>query len=97
MQTADQSLEIANANAAAGLGTQLDVLQAASDVTRTRTSRLTAIYMHNVALARLARACAVSPDSLGFAGQISKAKNKKEEAAGKAVNLAKPPAKLTTR
>jgi outer membrane protein len=56
-QTADDALQIANANLAAGLGTQLDILQAASDVTRTHTTRLSAIYLHNAALARLARAC----------------------------------------
>src|SRR5438067_7978779 len=50
VQTADQTLESAKANFGAGLGTQLDILQAASDVTRTRTTRLSAIYLHNVAL-----------------------------------------------
>src|ERR1700746_2300974 len=53
VQTADEALEIAKGNFAAGLGTQLDVLQAAGDVTRTRTTRLRAIYLHNVALPRL--------------------------------------------
>lgn len=72
VQNADESLEIAKGNLSAGLGTQLDILQAASDVTRTRTTRLGAIYLHNVALARLARACAREPDSLGFAAKISK-------------------------
>jgi outer membrane protein TolC len=72
VQNADESLEIAKGNLAAGLGTQLDILQAASDVTRTRTTRVGAIYLHNVALARLARACAREPDSLGFAPKISR-------------------------
>src|SRR5205814_2270522 len=58
VQAADESLDIAKSNFAAGLGTQLDILQAASDVTRTRTTRLSAIYLHNAALARLAHACA---------------------------------------
>jgi outer membrane protein len=71
VQNADEALEIAKGNLGAGLGTQLDVLQAASDVTRTRTTRLGAIYLHNVALARLARACAREPDALGFAAKIS--------------------------
>jgi outer membrane protein TolC len=71
VQNADEALEIAKGNLGAGLGTQLDVLQAASDVTRTRTTRLGAIYLHNVALARLARATAREPDSLGFAAKIS--------------------------
>ena len=69
VQEADQSLEIAKGNLSAGLGTQLDILQAASDVTRTRTTRLHAFYLHNVALARLARACAREPDQLGFASK----------------------------
>ncbi|HKP03600.1 MAG TPA: TolC family protein [Chthoniobacterales bacterium] len=72
VQNADESLEIAKGNLAAGLGTQLDILQAASDVTRTRTTRVGAIYLHNVAMARLARACAREPDSLGFAPKVTK-------------------------
>jgi outer membrane protein len=72
VQNADEALEIAKANLGAGLGTQLDILQAASDVTRTRTTRLGAIYLHNVALAKLARATAREPDSLGFAPKITK-------------------------
>jgi outer membrane protein len=71
VQNADEALEIAKGNLGAGLGTQLDTLQAASDVTRTRTTRLGAIYLHNVALAKLARACAREPDSLGFAPKVS--------------------------
>jgi outer membrane protein len=57
VDTANESLQIAKGNLAAGLGTQLDVLQAASDLTRTRSTRLSAIYLHNAALARLDRAC----------------------------------------
>ncbi|MEY2574130.1 MAG: hypothetical protein QOJ87_2343 [Verrucomicrobiota bacterium] len=72
VQNADEALEIAKGNLGAGLGTQLDVLQAASDVTRTRTTRLSAIYLHNVALAKLARATAREPDALGFAPKITK-------------------------
>lgn len=56
VQTADETLAFAKSNLAAGLGTQLDILQAAADVTRTRTTRLSAIYLHNAALARLDRA-----------------------------------------
>ncbi|MBA3830468.1 MAG: TolC family protein [Chthoniobacterales bacterium] len=55
-RTADEALGFAQSNLAAGLGTQLDILQAAGDVTRTRTTRLSAIYLHNAALARLDRA-----------------------------------------
>lgn len=69
VQNADESLEIAKGNLGAGLGTQLDILQAASDVTRTRTTRLGAFYLHNVALARLARASSREPEALGFVGK----------------------------
>jgi len=90
VQNADETLEITKANADAGLGTQLDVLQAASDVTRTRTTRLGAIYLHNVALARLARACAREPDSLGFAPKLTK-----NAPGSKAIaEVAAPPSKL---
>jgi outer membrane protein len=65
VQTADESLQIAKGNLAAGLGTQLDILQAASDLTRTRSTSLSATYLHNAALARLDRACGGAPASLG--------------------------------
>jgi outer membrane protein len=96
VQTADESFEIAKANLNAGLGTQLDILQAASDVTRTRTTRLSAIYLHNVALARLAKACAISTDAVGLAPKVGTAKNAHEQS-GNAVNVARPPAKLSNR
>ncbi|MEY2564320.1 MAG: hypothetical protein QOH88_2513 [Verrucomicrobiota bacterium] len=90
VQNADESLEIARGNLGAGLGTQLDILQAASDVTRTRTTRLGAIYLHNVALARLARATAREPEALGFAG-----KTKEKPVTGRGVtDVAAPPSKL---
>lgn len=95
VQTADESLEIAKANVGAGLATQLDMLQAASDVTRTRTTRLGAIYQHNVAVAKLARACGVSPNELDF-----HAKSMSERAAKRAnavVDLTRPPQKLSKR
>ena len=72
MQTADESLAFARSNFAAGLGTQLDILQAAADVTRTRTTRLSAIYLHNAALARLDRA----------SGGESEARDQEEQAPG---------------
>jgi outer membrane protein len=93
VQNADEALEIAKGNLGAGLGTQLDVLQAASDVTRTRTTRLSAIYLHNVALAKLARATAREPDALGFAPKITK-----NPPGSKAVaEVAAPPATLGGR
>jgi outer membrane protein len=95
VQTADESLEIAKGNLGAGLGTQLDVLQAASDVTRTRTTRLTAIYQHNVAMAKLARACAVAPADLDFQGKASIQAAARQ--ANEIIDLTTPPKKLTTR
>lgn len=92
VQTADESLEITKTNLAAGLGTQLDILQAAADVTRTRTTRLSAIYLHNVALARLARACATTPETLDFASNRLKKQNEK-----KAADIAQPPSRLSKR
>ena len=64
VQTADESLAFARSNFVAGLGTQLDILQAAADVTRTRTTRLSAIYLHNAALARLDRASGGESEAL---------------------------------
>src|SRR4030095_5980939 len=96
VQAADQALDIAKGNFAAGLGTQLDILQAASDVTRTRTTRLSAIYLHNVALARLAHACGTSAEELDFQASIGNAKNHTRNPA-EAADVAKPPEKLSQR
>ena len=90
VQHADESLEIAKGNLGAGLGTQLDILQAASDVTRTRTTRLSAIFLHNVALAKLARASAREPEALGFAANVAE-----PAAPGKPIaDVAAPPSSL---
>jgi outer membrane protein len=94
VQTADEALDMAKGNFAAGLGTQLDVLQAASDVTRTRTTRLSAIYLHNVALARLAHACATSAEALNFGSDFKDVRTENPNAAH-AVDIAKPPHKIT--
>jgi len=96
VQTADEALEAAKSNLAAGLGTQLDILQAASDVTRTRTTRLSAIYLHNVAIARLAHACGSTPEALDFASNI-KTKKDENRNATQASDLARPPEKLSQR
>jgi len=96
VQAADQSLDIAKSNFAAGLGTQLDILQAASDVSRTRTTRLSAIYLHNVALARLAHACGSSAQELNFGSQIESAKKQNRNAA-QAAEVARPPKNLGQR
>ena len=96
VQTADEALEAAKSNLAAGLGTQLDILQAASDVTRTRTTRLSAIYLHNVAIARLAHACGSTPEALDFASNV-KTKKSENRNATQASDLARPPEKLSQR
>ena len=92
VSTADENLEMTRSNFAAGLGTQLDILQATSDVTRTRTTRLSAIYLHNVALARLAHACGSSPESLDFKN-VTVGKQTGTQAA----DVARPPQKLGQR
>src|SRR5437764_8218180 len=92
VQTADEALEMAKSNFTAGLGTQLDILQAAADVTRTRTTRLSAIYLHNVALARLAHACGTRADALDF-----KNVNNEKHSGTQAADIAKPPEKLGQR
>jgi len=96
VQTADEALDMARGNFTAGLGTQLDVLQAAADVTRTRTTRLSAIYLHNVALARLGHACASSAEALNFGSDFKDVKNENPNAAH-AADLAKPPQKMGQR
>src|SRR4029078_10802784 len=96
LQSADEGLDMARGNFAAGLGTQLDVLQAAADVTRTRTTRLSAIYLHNVALARLAHACASTAEELNFGSDFKDVKNETRNAAH-AVVVAKPPQKMSQR
>jgi len=95
VQTAGQTLEGAKANLAAGLGTQLDVLQAASDVTRTQTTRLSAIYLHSVGLARLARACASRPETFEFDPKINlpQAGASQDRARTQVSDAAGPPAK----
>src|SRR5437764_3460328 len=96
VQTADEALEMVKGNFAAGLGTQLDVLQAASDVTRTRTTRLSAIYLHNVALARLAHACDSPAEALDFGSNIKDTRNERRRGT-QVSDVARPPEKLSQR
>src|SRR6267154_1005430 len=96
LQTADETLDMAKGNFAAGLGTQLDVLQAAADVARTRTTRLSAIYLHNVALARLAHACESTAQALNFGSDFKDAKTDNRNAP-RAADVAKPPQNMTQR
>ncbi len=91
VQTAQVSLEIAKGNLAAGLGTQLDVLQAAADLTRTRSTRLSATYLHNAALARLDRACGGAPPS------SNDQSTPPSEGAAEALSLTRPPSSLGKR
>jgi len=95
VQTADESLALAKGNLSVGLGTQLDVLQAAADVTRVRTTRLSAIYLHNAALARLARACGGDSTSFGFEQKVSNiADPNRKQAEQQIYDVARPPAAL---
>lgn len=91
VETAQESLQIAKGNLGAGLGTQLDVLQAASDLTRTRTTRLSATYLHNAALARLDRACGGAPPS------PQGGSTPMDEGAAQVLSLTHPPASLGKR
>ncbi len=92
---ASESLELARSNLSAGLGTQLDVLQAAADVTRVRTTRLSAIYLHNAALARLARAAAREPNELGPPPKMATEADAKR--AAQVFSVARPPTGLSER
>ena len=91
VQTAQDSLQIAKGNLAAGLGTQLDVLQAATDLTRSRTTRLSATYLHNAALVRLDRACG------GASGATGGGLAPTAEGADQALSLTRPPSSLGKR
>lgn len=93
VQNANQSLELARGNLAAGLASQLDVLQATADVTKSRTTRLNAIYLHNLALARLARATAREPEEVGTARRAATAEQARRQA--QAFDVARPPSNLS--
>jgi outer membrane protein TolC len=95
VQNATESLEIARSNLSAGLGTQLEVLQAAADVTRVRSTRLSAIYLHNAALARLARATARDLEALSF--PTDKATLQRAQRQAQMFDVAQPPSSLTNR
>jgi hypothetical protein len=57
---------------------------------------LSAIYLHNVALARLVHACASSAEALDFGSDIKNVNNKNGSGA-RALDVAKPPEKLSQR
>jgi outer membrane protein len=56
VEQAEESVRLANARYNAGTGTQLDVLQAQTDLTTARTNELQAFYTYNVAVASLRKA-----------------------------------------
>ncbi len=98
VQNADESLEMAKSNLGVGLGTQLDVLQAASDVNRIRTTRLNAIYLHNVGLARLDRACGNDPATFAFQQKVLSVTEPHRKAGEKQMlEIARPPSTLNER
>ena len=96
VQAADQALDIAKSNFAAGLGTQLDILQAASDVTRTRTTRLSAIYFAQRGPCPSGARLREFDGSAQLRIKIENAKNEKRNAA-QAADVACPPNKLGQR
>ena len=55
-EQAEEAVRLANARYSAGTGTQLDVLQAQTDLTTARTNELQAYYTYNVAVANLRKA-----------------------------------------
>jgi len=57
---------------------------------------LSAIYLHNVALARLTHACASSAEELNFGSDFKDAKNEPRDAP-QAADVAKPPQKMSQR
>jgi outer membrane protein TolC len=94
VRTADEALAYAQSNLVAGLGTQLDVLQAAADVTRTRTTRLSAIYIHNAALARLERASGGGAESAAAERRSNKPAGSDSATTDQVYDLVQPPSKL---
>lgn len=56
VEQASEAVRLANARYNAGTGTQLDVLQAQTDLTTARTNQIQAFYTYNVAVAALRKA-----------------------------------------
>jgi outer membrane protein TolC len=56
VEQATEAVRLANARYNAGTGTQLDVLQAQTDLTTARTNQIQAFYNYNVAVAALRKA-----------------------------------------
>ena len=60
-EQAEEALRLANSRAAAGTGTQLDVLQAETALTEARTTQIQAEYAYAVAVAKLERSIGNAP------------------------------------
>ncbi|MBF2078094.1 MAG: TolC family protein [Synechococcales cyanobacterium T60_A2020_003] len=63
VETATEALRLARLRFQAGVGTQTDVLQAQTDLTRAEVNRLQAVLGYNRALAQLQRSVSNLPDS----------------------------------
>jgi outer membrane protein len=68
-EQAEESLRLANARFSAGTATQLDVLQAQTDLTTARLNQLQAYYSYNIAVAAVRRAMGL-PDEIRPTGEI---------------------------
>jgi outer membrane protein len=62
IEQADESLRLANARFAAGTATQLDVLQAQTDLTTARLNQLQAYYSYNIAVATVRKAMGLTDE-----------------------------------
>jgi outer membrane protein TolC len=62
IEQAEESLRLANARFAAGTATQLDVLQAQTDLTTARLNQIQAFYGYNIAVATVRRAMGLTDE-----------------------------------
>jgi outer membrane protein len=62
VEEATEAVRLANARYSAGTSTQLDVLQAQSDLTTARTNQIQAYYTYNVAVASLRKAMGLADE-----------------------------------
>jgi outer membrane protein TolC len=73
-EQAEESLRLANARADAGSGTQLDVLDAETQLTEARTTQVQALHDYVVALARLRRATGQDIDTASVQKEVESVK-----------------------
>jgi len=69
VEQAEESLRLANARFAAGTATQLDVLQAQTDLTTARLNQLQAYYSYNIAVATVRKAMGLT-DAMRPTGEL---------------------------